>query len=103
MNNNSIDEAFKKIAKEAINELSNQQSNAGCNDYEMEDTPENRLIWDAYNAQNLHISLGEWQSGKHPEFREIYITQSGKILAEDSIQIFVLEFMCGLNDASKLV
>ena len=91
--NDSSNPALIAIAKEAIEEYDNERGNARCNDYELPDTPENRLIYDEWQA---HL----WQCpvDKVKDHNEYFAPSfhRGKLCCHDMIQIYVLKRLTGL-------
>lgn len=85
----------KHIAKLAIEELSNQLSNAGCNDLELEDSKELRELWREYNAWNLSVSLDELNE-KDDQYKPYPKPYRGKVTLNGYLFIFVLKKKCGL-------
>jgi hypothetical protein len=64
--------------------LEDVMSNAGCNDFEMDDTPANRTLFDAAEADNVGMTVEEWRAS--PDYLKPQIHR-GKILCAD-FQVF---------------
>lgn len=72
----------KEAYKELLNMLSNELSNAGCNDFEMQDTPENRQFIDEITAYGLgYKSVEDYKNSD--EFYEKTTSSRGTIYTSD--------------------
>ncbi len=80
---------------QAIKRLSDYLSYEGCNDYEMSDTPENRALWDEYQAWNLKVPLE--QLAAHPEYY-VPTARRGQLCIHDGVLIYSLKKAAGMLD-----
>lgn len=70
---------------------SDEMGNSSCNDYEMEDTPENRELIDMASAMNFGMTLEEYRtSDKHVEH---HVYPGNKLITND-YSIFELFVSC---------
>ena len=60
---------------------SDKMGDAGCNDYEMEDTPDNRELIDMVLAKNLKMTLEEYRSSD--KYVEHHVYPGNKLLTND--------------------
>ena len=72
----------------AINHLSDHLSYAGCNDYDVADTPENRALWDEYQAWNFGVPLEDIQ--QHEDYCQPYV-RDGVMIIDDHVWIYLLK------------
>ncbi len=83
----------QKLLKQAIDELDDIHSNAGCNDLELPNTPEAvQIIKEAW-AWNFRCPVEKIE--QHKEWPEI-IRYGNKISTQDFILIYLLRKKCGL-------
>jgi len=80
--------------KAAIEQLEETQSCAGCNDYTMDDTPENRALWDECQAWNLKMPVAEVKG--HADYQPPCQRPGGRLDVSDSITVFALRKATGM-------
>jgi len=68
---------FLRLAEQA----SDQMGNAGCNDYEIENTPENRELIDLAAASNCRMTLEEYRASG--EYSEHHVYSGNKLITTD--------------------
>ncbi len=80
---------------EAIGRLRHEFACAGCNDYDMPDTPENRALWDECQAHNLGVPVDQLKT-----HRDYYVPSArrGKMFIDDSVLIYALKKATGMLD-----
>ncbi len=72
-----------------MDDLSDIQGNAGCNDYSLKDTPENRKLLLAAEMWNVGVTTeAAWK--KHDEYQEI-TARNGKLDTHDSLILGYLQ------------
>ena len=84
---------MKEFLKKAIEDLDEYYDNAGCNDLILKDTPENRLLWDEYQAWNFRIPIEKVKT--HKEYEKVCVID-GELYCHDGLVIFVLKRALGL-------
>ena len=73
----ALAEQFVALAKSC----SDQMGNAGCNDWEMENTPENRELIELAEASNFGMTLEEYRESD--EYSEPRVMSNGKLITCD--------------------
>jgi hypothetical protein len=83
-----IDAALGPHVELAIAAVEHSQMIAGCNDYDMPDTPENRALWDEAQAWNVKVPVEKIKS--HPDYWPPHVLPNGKLSVSDYIIVYAL-------------
>ena len=89
----------KEMFLTLLNSLSDALSNAGCNDFDVENNPENYHLIELSSARNLRCkSLEEFK--KHPEYEDYKpnVSKDGKTIhTSDYVILEILKSELGLK------
>lgn len=94
--NPTITPGLKTLLEQAIEQLSDMQACAGCNDLLIENTDEMRQLWDEWNAWNLNTTIEEARKDEDQYVPFGTPRRDGKVCVNDSLLVFLLRRQCGL-------
>lgn len=80
-----------KLITDAIDLLAHYISREGCNDLELEDTPENRALVEEADAANYRLTVEQWREHEDYDAPRVH---NGKILTHDGLMTYVVRKRC---------